>query len=86
MATQWTTATGLLDGEVYHVRVVQGGHRDNRLVERLYAQHKGSEVEVPGHGVFRVDGSAEGLLALLLAHTRVLIVDGKKPGAFAKAG
>lgn len=81
---EWPVVRGIIDGTVYEVRMVAGGWQDNRLVEHLFSQFKGRDVEVPGHGVFRVDNTAAGLVALLLAETRVVRMVGDPPTEFTR--
>lgn len=74
--------TGVLDDTIYQVRIDGDGAHGNTRVGRLLTMHDGREVEVDGHGVFTVDDTPEGMFACLMAHTRVIAVDGDVPGAF----
>lgn len=78
---------GMLDGVPYTVRVHPDGQVDGSdRVSRLVGMHNGDEIEVPGHGVVTVDGSAEAVFGLLLAHTEVYRVDGTPPDRYVTAG
>lgn len=84
--SEWPSVVGIVDHTVYHVRMVRGGWQDNALIERLHTMWRGQQVEVPGHGVFTVDDTAEGLVALLMAHTQVVRMEGDPPVVFRTTG